>query len=292
MSKPCSDYEFRDNLNAKERDDIIEWLNEHCKKWVFQAERGETGYEHWQGNFSLKKKSRKATMMKDMFDDDFKCFMHLEPMSGNGRRSNAEFYATKKVGRIDGPYFDKTHEETEQYIPRQYRDLTLRPWQADVVKHSQDFNDRWINWIGDMQGNLGKSTIAHYCRLFHKAIVLPATNDQDRLVASACDIMMAMKIRDPKMVFIDLPRAQDKKTLGGLLAGIEQIKSGYIYDMRHEFRSWDFDSPQIWVFSNMPPPQSAMSRDRWRFWNITPTGLVQVHNQPETESNGFLREES
>lgn len=176
--------------------------------------------------------------MKDLFtEQDFKVFAHLEPMSGNGRKSNAVFYATKKVGRIDGPWTDKTYQSTEQYIPRQYRDLTLRPWQADVIKHSQDFNDRWINWIGDMEGNMGKSTIAHYCRLHERAIVLPATNDQDRLVASACDIMMSMKIRDPKMIFIDLPRAQDKKTLGGLLAGIEQIKSGYIYDMRHEFRS-------------------------------------------------------
>jgi len=68
--------------------------------------------------------------------------------------------------------------------------------------------------------------------------------------------------------FIDLPRAIRKDKLSGLFSGIETIKGGFAYDPRYEFKSEDFDSPYICVFSNIVPDLSMLSLDRWNIWTI------------------------
>ena len=39
---------------------------------------------------------------------------------------------------------------------------------------------------------------------------------------------MAKKERKPRIVFVDMPRAMDKKKLGGMYTAIEQIKKGKV----------------------------------------------------------------
>jgi len=38
-------------------------LKIHCKKWIFQQEKGISGYEHYQGRVSLKVKARKGAVL-------------------------------------------------------------------------------------------------------------------------------------------------------------------------------------------------------------------------------------
>lgn len=45
-------------------DELKDKLNIHCKKWIFQEEKGtSTGYEHYQGRISLKMKARKGPVL-------------------------------------------------------------------------------------------------------------------------------------------------------------------------------------------------------------------------------------
>jgi len=235
------------------------------KQWVFQKERGDSGYVHWQGLISLNKKRRKNELVRLCESEGLKLANYCEPVVTSQRGET--FYVTKLDTRIEGPWKD-TDEDEEVYIPRQYRDITFRPWQERVAESRNEFNSRWVDVIVDVTGATGKSTTAHVCRLRHGAVVVPVVNDAEKLRASVCDIMMARKLRTPGLVFVNIPRAVEQTRLGGIMTAIEEIKDGYIYDLRYSFKDWDFDSPRVWVFMNVFPNLDQLSRDRWRFWRI------------------------
>lgn len=272
---------FRHNRADLNRTELEKFFKDYCKKWCYQLERGDTGYEHYQGHFSLIKKRRKAELVKLFLKPDW--FNWCEPMSNVGRMADATFYSMKADTRIDGPWQDPKSTQQQEYIPRQYRNLELRQWQEDLLEISMKFDDRAIYYLYDPNGNMGKSTLAAVADLHHGAIDLPPCLDGERLVATACDILTAKSCRDPKIMFVDMPRTQSKEKLNGLFAAIEQLKKGKAYDLRHEYREWWFDSPAIWVFSNDPPPNSAMSRDRWRFYRIHNDRLERVTSYESNE---------
>lgn len=153
-------------------------------------------------------------------------------------------------------------------------DQTLRPWQQVVWESADTFDPRSINFIYDPCGNNGKSTISFLMDLHKRGLDLPPMNDAEKLIESVCDILMMRECRDPKVVFIDMPRAMDKKRLGGMYTAIEQIKKGKVYDCRYAYKEWWFDAPQIWVFSNIPPDLTYLSADRWKLWCIHDSQLV------------------
>ena len=82
-----------------EKKKILEFLEEHCKKWTFQLERGEkTGKLHFQGRFSLKSKTRLTGLVKLLPKAHFS-------VTSNENRTNC-FYVEKEDTRIKGPWRD------------------------------------------------------------------------------------------------------------------------------------------------------------------------------------------
>lgn len=260
-------YDFTINVDEFNITENIKiWLDLIAKKWVFQAE--EVSHKHYQGRLSLKKKSRWHNI-----ENPFKA--HFSVSSSNSlidddqsKGKNFKFsYVMKSESRVEGPWSNETDIDT--YVPRQYRNIDLRPWQKLLLEKAEAFNDRHINLIYDPIGNKGKSVIAHYARLHMNGIVVPCVNDQERLVATCCNICMSKNLRSPNPLFIDMPRAMGKDRLYGLYSAVEQIKSGYLFDLRNKYKDWDIDSPNIWVFSNKLPEGGILSADRWKIWYIT-----------------------
>ena len=70
------------------------------------------------------------------------------------------------------------------------------------------------------------------------------------------------------------------------MIAIEQIKKGHVCDVRHHYKDWWFDSPQIWVFSNSKVDIQFLSRDRWILHTIdADNNLVNItHGQYEALS--------
>lgn len=271
---PCSQYEFRHSAEGEHactREQIIETLKKIAKKWIFQLERSHEGYVHWQGSFSLIKKSRKNTLLELLRTNSLVQFMHMAPICHAG---TAFAYVTKLDTRVEGPWKDTDFQD--QYIPRQYRNLTLRPWQQMILEMNTDFDTRKINYVWDQTGNHGKSTIASIMELMHGCVDLPPVNDAKQLMESLCDILMARETRNPGTIFMDLPRCMGKERLNGVLTAVEEIKKGKAYDMRNHYRQWWFDSPNIWVFSNTKVPRSDLSSDRWVVWKFEGDNLVQT----------------
>jgi len=269
----CATWDFRMTKGELTHSDIVSSLDGIAKQYVFQLERGDTGYEHYQGRMSLIKRRRKSEkhILLNLLPIKFE---YLEVTTNVEHLKGDNFYVMKEDTRIDGPW-DERSVPKEVYIPRQYRGLLerLRPFQKSIWDSVNVFEDRIINMIYCTKGCVGKSVIAALCELHGKGVDLPPCNDADKLISSMCDIVgpHGLKIRDPNPVFVDLPRAMNKDRLNGIYTAIEQIKKGKLYDLRYKYQAWWIDSPQIWVFSNNEPDLSMLSMDRWKIWRINET---------------------
>jgi hypothetical protein len=267
----CAVWDFRANEDNYTSEELLEWMKANTKKYCFQLEESDNGYIHWQGRFSLIKKRTKAPLLRIMKDKP----NYLKPTSSQNHQEEF-FYAMKEDTRKQGPWRDDNNQPpgsaSEIYIPKQYRDLPLRPWQQKLLQDANLFNSREINLIYDPVGNRGKSTVAAIAELTCGGIDMPPLNDFKELLALLCDICMDGKLRSPSPIFFDLPRALDKTRLYGIYSAIEQVKKGKLYDCRYHYKAWWIDSPVIWVFSNILPDRNLLSNDRWKIWTFSEYG--------------------
>lgn len=267
MTNQCATWEFRMSEAKTTKEEILVWLKDYAKHYVFQLEKGDTGYKHYQGSFSLVKKRRKTELLKLLTVQ----FEHLAPLSTTSLQTNSFNYFMKKDTRIDGPWDD---QQKEVYIPRQYRDINLYSWQQEILDMSKDFSIRYVNVLYNPTGNIGKTTLASIAELQHNSIDLPPVNDYKELIQVMCDICMAKETRNPSIVFIDMPRALDKTRLYGLYCAAEQIKKGKLYDMRYHYKEWWIDSPSVWIFTNLLPDLDMLSPDRFKIWTVQDLKLI------------------
>jgi len=191
-------------------------------------------------------------------------------ITSNENRDN-DFYTSKEESRIDGPWRDT---DEKLYIPRQVREITtLYPWQQYIVDNYDVWDTRTINIIIDARGNTGKSTLVSYMRAWKLAFKIPYCNDFRDILRMVCDVPIK------RCYLIDMPRAIKKDKLFQLFSAIEEIKNGYAYDDRYQFKEKVFDCPNIWIFTNILPTWELLSNDRWRVWevdaamNLTPHGV-------------------
>lgn len=267
---------------------IIDSMKAIAKKWVFQREVSDTGYDHYQGRFSLIKK-RRATELKRNWAKmnlGIPLPMYLEPSTDKSYKKDEFFYAMKAETRAEGPWKDSDKSAEVKYIPRQWRGKleTMYPWQKVVFDSAKNFNDRTVNLIYDPVGNNGKTVIAGLCSLHVNGVIVPAFNDFKEITQAFCNIVMGGDMRQPGPTLIDLPRAMNKEMLNGMYSAIEQIKSGYVYDARNKFKKWYYDSPAVWVFTNtLPDFDRLLSGDRWRLWTISTERELVVFERPENK---------
>lgn len=266
---PCALWDFRVSQDSLTTDDIHTELKKVAKQYVFQLEKGDSGYIHYQGRLSLIKKRRQSE--KHILLKLFEKWKpnYLSVTSNPTFYKGDMFYVMKEDTRVEGPFSDKDIKP-EVYIPRHFRGKlsNLRPFQKQIWDSANDFDDRIINMIYCPTGNAGKSTIASLCELFGRGIDLPPCNDAEKIIQSCCDICEGKSVRNPSPIFVDLPRAMNKDRLNGIYTAIEQIKKGKLYDLRYKYKEYWIDSPTIWVFSNIEPDTSMLSSDRWRLWII------------------------
>lgn len=230
---------------------------------MFQLEKGESGYEHYQGRISLKVKSR---LPKWPYDK-----IHWSPTSK--ANSDNDFYVTKEETRTQGPWKDT---DENLYIPRQIREIKeLHPWQQQVADSRHTWDTRTINVLVDTKGNNGKSILKTYIGCQGLGRSLPFMNDYR-------DIMrMVMDTPKKTLYIIDIPRALRKDALFQFFSGVETLKDGYAFDDRYHFREAYFDCPTIWVFMNMVPDTEMMSKDRWKYWTIDNLKLIPYEWEPQ-----------
>lgn len=94
---------------------------------------------------------------------------------------------------------------------------------------------------------------------------------------------MVMDTKEMPLYIFDIPRALDKKQQKQFYAGIESIKDGYAYDDRYKFREKWFDSPIVWVFTNVLPDMNYLSSDRWKIWLFNTSRTIKLVEKPKQE---------
>lgn len=241
-----------------ERGELVKQLKLRCKAWVFQEERGASGYRHWQGRVSLKKKIRVTE------------WPWLSSRGGNlSIESNAgfasglsEFYCMDPDKTVDGPWTDKT--ERSVYIQHALRNPQLRPWQSRLMEKLQTMydarNNRHMLLVSEPVGNRGKSWMMKYLFSHKGAILVPS------LCSSAHDIVqfVASITQDGwrGIIVLDLPRSMNVKHWHLLAQAAETLKNGVIYDTRYAGKVRVIEPPQIVVFTNGGIPPGVFSGDR------------------------------
>lgn len=252
---------------------VIAFLTEWAKKWVFQKEVAASGYEHFQIRLSLLGNKHRLNEMvaltKHYWPEGES--VHWSPTSKTvheGQNFNYVMKADTRAPGESGPWSDKDYEAPPP-LTRQlkvFHDLYDRelayPWQIKVKQMVTEVDDRSIRMIYDVYGNAGKSIMAEYLNYHGLAFEIPA-------MRCAEDIMQCvMSIKPKKAYMVDLPRGMKKDKMAEFYSGLECVKNGRAYDKRYKFRDVRFDRPQIIVFSNELPDFSLLIMDRWQIWEM------------------------
>jgi hypothetical protein len=134
------------------------------------------------------------------------------------------------------------------------------------------FDMRKIDLIYDPTGNIGKSLFAEHLEYLGIAEEIPPFRMMD-------DIFQWVATRPIKPCYlVDMPRGMKKDKLGDFYSGIEVIKNGVAYDKRYKAHKVRFNRPRMFVFTNMLPNFSFMSKDRWNVWEVNSAFELQYKN--------------
>ena len=169
------DFTLKCTNHEEQLPDILATMKGQTKKYSFQLEKGETGYLHYQGRISLKEKLRIPQLLL-LIPGDYNW-----TITSKENRDNT-FYVVKEGCRVDGPWTDKDPEP--EYIPRQIRGITLRPWQQQIVDDANVWDTRHINIVYDEDGGKGKTTIKTYVRCMRIGRFIPFVNDYKDMLRS------------------------------------------------------------------------------------------------------------
>ncbi|AXH73087.1 MAG: replication-associated protein [Cressdnaviricota sp.] len=252
-------WDVRWNADETTPEEIKETLKDVVKKFVFQKEKGDSGYLHYQGRISLIKKRRNKMKVLELFTIPPN---YCEPTTNMEHFKGDAFYQMKKDTRIEGPWTDKdeVRYQTKQLL--YFQGLELRPYQQDIVSMSKQFSLRSIDLIWDQTGNIGKSLLSEFMEYEGLAEEVPPFRLMDDIFQWVCSRPIK-----PSYIF-DMPRGMKKDRLGDFYSGIEVIKNGVAYDKRYNAKKIRFDRPRIFVFTNTLPQLSLMSLDRWNIWIV------------------------
>jgi len=159
--------------------------------------------------------------------------------------------------RVNGPWSDSKIYQGKD-LP-----TTLWKWQQDVMDRCKlPADDRRVNYVFDPKGNMGKSKFVKYMAFHHQSVMLPWGRTGDLL-------NLVCKLGARNSYFFDLSRTKPQDWgRDDISAAMEQIKNGYIVNLKYETGAFFMDPPHVWCFSNQPPNMDSMSYDRWYLWTI------------------------
>lgn len=258
MSNPITGYDFRYNADDYTPEDIKGFLKGIAKSFVFQKEKGDSGYLHYQGRLRLQKK-RRRTQALALFKTPPN---YLQPTVGSEFINGDAFYMIKEDTRIDGPWADTDEVKVLTRQLKWYLEQDERPFQKQLREESTTFDMRAIDLIWDVTGCCGKS-------LFSEALEYQGHSEEIPPFRMMDDIFQWVCSRPIKQCYVvDMPRGMKKDKLGDFYSGIEVIKNGVAYDKRYNAKKVRFDRPRIFVFTNTLPNLDLMSRDRWNIWRV------------------------
>lgn len=213
--------------------------NPKVREWIFNVEKGKSGYKHYQGWIRCRSKERFTSVTKILPQ------AHWEASRGPA----AERYASKSDTRMYGPFSFPYRYSGEDIINK------LKMWQEQLLRTLLEPADsRKIYWYWDTVGNVGKTAFAKYMCWHHDARLIGGKT-ADALFAATDGY------RSENPIFIvDIPRAQGNKVP---YAALEALKNGLGFSSKYESKQYMAPPAHVVVFANALPEWSNLSADRW-----------------------------
>lgn len=223
--------------------DVIQWVADYfepkCERFVIGDEYGENGYHHLQCKLVFK------------HEWDIKYVIGWFPWANWSASHTRNFDYCEKEGK----YYRSWEKALAPYV-------TLDPvlWQEWFLDFWEKQDDRKILVVLDKTGGHGKSYMRKMMVARHMAQYIPP-------METAKDIMRMAMARPAKGYVIDLPRAEGKVN-DAVWSAIEQLKDGYLWDDRYQFRDMWIEPPKVAVFCN-DYKEGSISEDRIQPMDIT-----------------------
>lgn len=139
---------------------------------------------------------------------------------------------------------------------KDYEGSSLKPWQqalVDVVETNP--HPRKIHWIWSQQGNLGKSYMATYLGVKHKACVF--------MGGAKANLAFIYAQNPTKVVVFDLSRTQEANYMDHLYSLAEDLKNGRLTSTKYESKTIYFPIPHVIFLANFSPDLTKWSGDRY-----------------------------
>lgn len=231
--------------NARE---ILETcFNKYCSKYAFQTEIGEEGTKHIQGNI---------TCFKRMRFSEFKLpnTIHWEPT----RNIDAAYDYVNKEHTHDGGF------RVTKGLPKPIKLIDpddFKAWHKELLYHIllHEPDKRTVMWYYSEKGGTGKTDFTRYLVAKHNAACCKRGQASDIL-----NMIYNTDMDTCNIVIWDVPRDHMKISY----EAIEIIKDGMINNTKYETGMKLFNPPHIVIFSNEPPMEYKLSKDRWCIINL------------------------
>ncbi len=235
---------------------ISAMFSKYGKKWVFQEEKSDDGYEHFQCLVAWRKKVRKLYLLKTI---SARLNTPMVNISLNPSDEEFRVYCSKLETRVDGPWsFGFPDIPTEPLDILKYEDLYR--WQKEVWDRVNEKPDnRKVFWYFDPEGFAGKTQLCKSLVYYHDAFIF---GGKCRDIASRVCQMPG----SPKLCVMNVSRTHEKFVS---YEALEQLKDGILQSGKYEGGQKIFNSPHVIVMANFEPDWNAMTKDRWAVFKLS-----------------------
>lgn len=249
--------------------DLWKILDQICKKFWFQKEKGEKGFEHWQCRIILQTKVTSSGLITGII-----------PLVGghwsltSEENMNNARYVTKNESRIEGPYSHETRFEeiVQTQDIKNFIERGLLPWHEYALEYAKSYDERNILAILNEEGNCVKTRFLKYLCYIGIAAYIPILDSSQQIM----QFMYGLEVK--KCYVFNIPRAmkQDGRALAKIFAALENAKDGIISESRYYARQKFIECPQIIVVLNHLPELDMLSPDRWKIMDLKSNGEFEI----------------
>lgn len=196
-------------------------------------------------------------------------------------------YTIKNIDKLKHVINLAQEEQGDSWMKSTYGkdQVNLKPWQQRALDRLFNQTDRQILWCWDNTGNSGKSFLAKYLYVNHKAQMIRSGNLKDialmyntspivafDLSRSTFNPIKRRKVEYQNGIFSgNAPKSSTEDEFEGQrfsMAAIEAMKDGVLTSSKYHSKTKLFKPPQIVIFANTEPDRSQMSEDRWDLMDI------------------------
>ena len=160
-----------------------------------------------------------------------------------------------------------------------YKDVNLKPWQEDLLKHIEIQTDRLIIWVVGRKGGEGKTWFQEF---------IASRFGWDRVVcgmdikvkkASICHALRKRPLTTTYIFLFNVGKSFSFNDVNYKV--LEKIKDGRILASKFDSMELRFKTPNVVVvFSNDKPKENQLSKDRWLIFNIQNENLIEITKTP------------